>query len=86
MDWHPLALKAKADDADNPTWEEAMNGPFREGFWEACEKELAQLEKMNCWEVVDRETWMNVLPSTWAFRIKRFPDGAMRKLKARFCA
>ena len=28
---------------------------------------------------------MNVLPGTWAFKIKRFPDGLIRKLKARFC-
>ena len=29
---------------------------------------------------------MNVLPSTWAFKCKRYPDGMIRKLKARFCA
>ena len=29
---------------------------------------------------------MKVLPSTWAFRCKRYPDGSVRKLKARFCA
>jgi hypothetical protein len=28
---------------------------------------------------------MNVLPSTWAFKCKCFPDGLVRKLKARFC-
>ena len=28
---------------------------------------------------------MNVLPSTWAFRCKRYPDRRVRKLKARFC-
>ena len=28
---------------------------------------------------------MNILESTWAFKIKRFPDGTLRKLKARFC-
>ena len=28
---------------------------------------------------------INVLPGTWAFRAKRFPDGRKRKLKARFC-
>jgi hypothetical protein len=29
---------------------------------------------------------MNVLPSTWAFKIKQFPDGTVKKFKARFCA
>ena len=28
----------------------------------------------------------NVLPSTWAFKIKRYPDGRVKKFKARFCA
>ena len=29
---------------------------------------------------------MNVLPYTWAFKCKRYPDGSVRKLKAQFCA
>jgi hypothetical protein len=29
---------------------------------------------------------MNIIPGTWAFKCKRYPDGLMRKLKARFCA
>jgi len=29
---------------------------------------------------------MNVLPSTWAFKCKRRPDGQAKKFKARFCA
>ncbi len=28
----------------------------------------------------------NVLPSTWAFKIKCYPDGWVKKFKARFCA
>jgi hypothetical protein len=27
---------------------------------------------------------MNVVPSTWAFNCKRYPDGSVRKLKAWF--
>jgi Reverse transcriptase (RNA-dependent DNA polymerase) len=27
-----------------------------------------------------------LLPSTWAFKIKRFPDGSLSKYKSRFCA
>ncbi len=84
-EWHPLALAAKLNDADNPTWEEAMNGPLRKGFHEACETELATLAEMDVWEIVDRQRWMNVLPSTWAFKVKKYPSGEVRKLKARFC-
>ena len=29
---------------------------------------------------------MNVFLSTWAFKCKRFPDGLIKKFKARFCA
>ena len=41
---------------------------------------------MDSWEVVDRTEEMNVLQSIWAFKIKRFPDGLIKKFKARFCA
>ena len=84
-DLHPLLLQAKVNAEDNPTWDEAMNGPLRDGYWKAAEKELQTLEAMDVWDVVDREPWMNVLPSTWAFKCKRFPSGEVRKLKARFC-
>ena len=85
-DLHPLAFAAKANAEDNPSWEEAMNGPYSDGYWKAAELELHTLiDLMDAWEIVPREDWMNVLPSTWAFKCKRFPDGTMRKLKARFC-
>ena len=29
---------------------------------------------------------MNVIDSIWAFKLKCFPDGLIKKLKARFCA
>ena len=84
---HPFALATKADAADNPTWEQAMNGPDSAGYWEACKKELHTLaDKKNAWDVVERQPWMNILPSTWAFRCKRYPDRSVQKLKARFCA
>eukprot|EP00804_Cyclotella_cryptica_P025289 CCRYP_010373-RB/>CCRYP_010373-RB protein AED:0.34 eAED:0.34 QI:0/-1/0/1/-1/0/1/0/497 len=40
---------------------------------------------MGVWEVVDRPEGASVIDSTWAFRIKRFPDGLIKKFKARFC-
>jgi hypothetical protein len=85
-DWTPQALAAKAADEDNPNWAQAMNGPNKDGFWEACLKEFETLTAMKTWDVVKRESWMNVLPGTWAFKIKRYPDGLVKKLKARFCA
>ena len=29
---------------------------------------------------------MNVIQSTWAFKLKRYPDGFVKKFKAPFCA
>ncbi|NCF91157.1 MAG: hypothetical protein GWQ05_09390, partial [Verrucomicrobiaceae bacterium] len=86
---HPLLLAAKTRkkfDPDNPNWMQAMNGPYAEEYWEAACVEMETLEKMDSWTVVDRTSDMNVLPSTWAFKCKRFPDGLIKKFKARFCA
>ena len=63
-----------------------MKGDYADEFWEACKVEIKTLESMNAWEVVDREDGMNVLQSIWAFKIKRYPDGLIKKFKARFCA
>ena len=82
----PTILATQANAEDNPSWEQAMSGPDRAGYWKACETEINTLQnEKKAWEIVDRESWMNVLPSTWAFKCKRFPDGTIRKLKARFC-
>ena len=52
------------------------------------ELEIATLEALGAWEVLeyDSETMPNVIQSTWAFNCKRFPDGLIKKFKARFCA
>ncbi|KAL7548588.1 hypothetical protein ACHAWF_011864 [Thalassiosira exigua] len=65
----------------------AMNGPFADDFYKTCELKLDMLEnKMDAWELVDRTPDMRVLPSTWAFKVKRFPVGTVKKFKVRFCA
>ncbi len=37
------------------------------------------MEEMGAWEVVDREEGMNVIDSIWAFKLKRYPDGVVKK-------
>lgn len=89
VNWiHPFFLKAKAaaSKSDNPNWWQAMSGPFADDYWIAACKEIETLESMGAWEVVDREEDMNVIDSTWAFKLKRYPDGMVKKFKARFCA
>lgn len=87
VEWmHPMILAAKMNSEDTPNWNEAMSGPNKQGFWQAMVKEVNTLQiDKDAWDIIDREPWMNVLSSTWAFRCKRFPDGLVRKLKARFC-
>ncbi len=47
--------------------------------------ETATLEAINAWYVADCLDH-HVLASTWAFNCKRYPDGLIKKFKARFCA
>ncbi len=72
---------------DNPSFDTATCGLFQAQFWKAMYDELTTLVcKFDCWNYVLRTPDMNVLPSTWAFKIKRYPDGRVKKFKARFCA
>ena len=41
---------------------------------------------MKAWEVVEQQDDMNVLRSTWAFKLKRYPDVLIKIFKALFCA
>ena len=85
---HPLFLKAKAAESseENPNWRQEMNGQFADEYWDASVSEIETLESMKAWEVVDREYDMNVLRSTWAFKLKCYPDGLIKKFKDRFSA
>jgi hypothetical protein len=72
---------------DNPFFDTATRGPFQAQCWKAMYDELMTLVcKFNCWDCVLRTPDMNVLPSTWAFKINCYPDGHVEKFKARFCA
>ena len=84
-----MKAKAKGKDPDTPTLQEALASPQREQFLEAMRKEIQELEEHDTWTVVRRDELpegANILPSTWALKVKRFPDGRVRKIKGRFCA
>ena len=85
---HPLFLKARAEAVkeDNPNWNQAMNGPFSDEYCQATCTENETLEGMEDWYVVYREDDMNVIIFTWAFKLNQYPDGLIKKFKARFCA
>jgi hypothetical protein len=86
---HPLAFSARLSAEDTPRYHEAMNGPDADGFKEAMETELEQLQAMDSWTVVPREKAIRerktILATTWAFKRKQYPDGTVKKLKARLC-
>jgi hypothetical protein len=85
----PSLMKAHKQDPDLPTLGEAMAGPHRDEFRKAMVQEIQELEAHDTWKVVRRDDMpegANVLPGTWALKIKRYPDGRLRKFKARFCA
>jgi hypothetical protein len=84
----PGFLKAAKNDPDSPRLDQAMMGPHREEYVEAMVKEIGDLERHGTWTVVKRSSvpeGKKVLPSTWALKLKRYPDGRPRKFKARFC-
>ena len=89
MGLQPFAFSARANAEDTPRFHEAMRSPDREGFISAMKIELAQLASMNAFVAVPREKALSeckpVIDSVRAFKRKRYPDGSVKKLKARFC-
>ena len=85
-----FAMKAKAKkDPDLPSYNEAMQGPYRDNFLKEMKTEIENLRAHGTWKLVRRSSLplgTEVLPSTWAFRIKRLPDQSINKFKSRFCA
>ena len=85
----PKLLKTKGNDPDLPNFQQAMSGPYKQEFLDAMQFEIKELELHKTWQVVKLRTVpksANILPCTWVFRIKRYPDGRLRKFKARICA
>ena len=80
---NPAILATLADKEDNPTYQEAMAGPDAAGFIEAMKQEIKILEELEVFDIVVRPTDRKVLSGVWAFRRKRYPDGSIKKLKAR---
>jgi hypothetical protein len=80
------AAKNRKDDPDMRTFHQAVNGPNADDYIEAMKLEVNTLVQQRTWEVIPRTSDVNVLKSTWVFKLKRLPDGTPLKFKARFCA
>ena len=49
------------------------------------ELDIDTVVSIGSWLKVERKSSMNAIKITWVFKFKSFPNGVMRKLKARFC-
>ena len=80
------AAKTQGSDPDCPTFHQAMNGEHAEEYIKAMQMEITTLVQQRTWISDPRTSKLNVLKSTWAFKLKRLPDGTPYRFKARFCA
>ena len=83
---NPALLATMANKDDNPTFLEALSGPDAAGFITAMEAEIQTLLQLDVFEIVPRPLKHKVISGVWAFKRKQYPDGLVRKLKARYCA
>ncbi len=82
-----MTAKTSKYNNDNPSFDMAIRGPFQAEYYDTMRTELSTIkDDFHCWDLVPRLPGMHVLPSTWAFKVKRYPDGSVKKFKARFCA
>ena len=87
------AASRKTGDPDNPSFNEALTGEHRHEYEAAMKKEIKQLILQNTWNYVERSKVpkssdgkrRTILKGTWAFKLKRLPDGSPLKYKARYC-
>ena len=71
---------------DTFDFDQAMMSEHKHSFIKAAEVEVKALEDFGCWEEIPIEmATTKVLPGTWVFRIKRAPDGTLKKFKGRYC-
>jgi hypothetical protein len=80
------AQRAHVVHSDSPTYEEAMEGPYRKEFLEAMEKERQQLQEYNVYDEVsatDIPKHEKIIDTKWVLLIKRKVDGTIEKFKAR---
>jgi hypothetical protein len=87
------AAKHKISDPDMPTYHEALSGEHASEYAEEMKKEIRQLIKQRTWESIPRaqvpltssKQRRKILSGTWAFKLKRLPDGSPSRFKARYC-
>ena len=67
-----------AHDPDTPRFHEAMSGEHRYGFLAVMGKQIEELYQKNNYKAAKKTSiprGANILPSTWALKIKQYPYG-----------
>ena len=87
-----VAYKAVSKKASNPdifTYEQSLSDVNVNKWKEAMLQEIQELENKEVWSVIPIQEPIDlgkqVIPGTWTNRVKRCPDGTIKKYKARFC-
>ena len=87
--WHPYSFTAQlgVKDESNLAYNDILRGSSSErALWQDdMVKELKYLGKIGYFKMIKRPGGANILYSTWAFRRKRYPEGSLKKYKAKFC-
>lgn len=83
-----LTHTSSPTDLDEPTtYHEAINSPQSAQWRRAIDAELSSLKQNNTWTMVNNvPDGQYVVDSKWVFKIKRNPDGSIKKFKARLVA
>ena len=85
---HSYAASKTKSDPDTFTWDEVMQLPDKDLWFEAAKLEISELvDNRQTWTIVPKSEAGSIkpLPTTWVFRLKRKPDGTPKKRKARIC-
>ena len=93
MDSRAYTAKFKTYDDDNPSFAMAMSSSNADKQKDVIITEIRQLLKQSTWGSIPRPSVLTdnmgrkraILPGTWAFKLKRLPDGTPYKYKARYC-
>ena len=78
----------KGTEPDEPGLIEALSIPQYEQWTESMTEEITILIKRRTWDVIQKyevTDGVNIIPGTWAFKCKHFPDWSFQKFKAWFC-
>ena len=84
-------LAKKGKDPNAPTYWDAVTGEEHDFWYDAMDEEIDNLVKRMTWDVIKQSDigrkykFGQVVPTTWAYKKKRYPYFTFRNFKAGFC-